>query len=61
MLLGENAYFVNTPERSPHSYVKDTCVTCHMEATPPPPEFSFEGTGTNHSFAASLAICAHMP
>ncbi len=58
VLMGENAYFVDTPERSPHSYVKDTCVTCHMEATPPPPEFSYEGTGTNHAFTASLAICA---
>jgi hypothetical protein len=58
VLMGENAYFVSVPERSPHSYVVDTCVTCHMEATAPPPEFSYEGSGTNHSFAASLDICA---
>jgi len=58
VLMGENAYFVSVPERSPHSYVVDTCVTCHMEATPPPPEFSFEGGGTNHAFTASVEICA---
>ncbi len=58
VLMGENAYFVPASQRSPHSYVKDTCVTCHMEKTPPPPEFSFEGGGTNHGFKASLNICA---
>jgi len=58
VLMGENAYFVAVPQRSPHSYVKDTCVTCHMEASPPPAEFSYQQSGTNHSFAASTAICA---
>ncbi|MBI2979907.1 MAG: carboxypeptidase regulatory-like domain-containing protein [Chloroflexi bacterium] len=56
VLMGENAYFVTVPQRSPHSYVKDTCVTCHMEATPPPPEYN--QSGTNHTFKASTAICA---
>jgi len=58
VLMGENAYFVAESQRSPHSYVKDTCVTCHMEATPPPAEFSYNQSGTNHSFAASVEICA---
>ncbi len=57
VLMGENAYFVGVPQRSPHSYVKDTCVTCHMESTPPPAEFSYQLSGTNHSFGASTAIC----
>ena len=57
VLLGENAYFVGVPQRSPHSYVKDTCVTCHMEATPPPAEFSYNLAGTNHEFTASAEIC----
>ncbi|OGO22600.1 MAG: hypothetical protein A2Z28_04945, partial [Chloroflexi bacterium RBG_16_51_9] len=57
VLLGENAYFVGVPQRSPHSFVKDTCVTCHMEATPPPAEFSYNLAGTNHSFSASTEIC----
>ncbi|OGO42206.1 MAG: hypothetical protein A2137_04415 [Chloroflexi bacterium RBG_16_58_8] len=58
VLMGENAYFVAESQRSPHSYVKDTCVTCHMEKTPPPAEFSYQQSGTNHSFKASTAICA---
>ena len=57
MLMGENAYFVQTGSRSPHSFIKDTCVTCHMELTPPPAEFSYNLAGTNHSFKASTAIC----
>ncbi len=56
VLMGENAYLVAVPQRSPHSYVKDTCVTCHMEATPPPPDYN--QSGTNHSFKASTAICS---
>ncbi|OGO32372.1 MAG: hypothetical protein A2Z29_02130, partial [Chloroflexi bacterium RBG_16_56_11] len=58
VLMGENAYLVAPSQRSPHSYVKDTCVTCHMESTPPPAEFSYNLSGTNHSFAASIEICA---
>jgi hypothetical protein len=57
VLMGQNAYFVPIGSRSPHSYIEDTCATCHMEFTPPPPEFSFSGAGTNHSFRASLEIC----
>jgi len=33
-------------------------VTCHMQATPPPAEFSYQQTATNHSFSASVEICA---
>jgi hypothetical protein len=55
VLMGENAYFVSVGQRSPHSYVKDTCVTCHMEATPPPEGYT--QTGTNHSFKADINIC----
>ena len=58
ILMGENAYFVSVGARSPHSYLTDTCVTCHMEASPPPPEYSNAGAGTNHSFKASLTMCA---
>lgn len=57
VLMGQNAYFVAIGDRSPHSYITDTCATCHMELTPPPAEFSFSGAGTNHSFRASLTIC----
>jgi len=61
VLMGENAFFVAAGQRSPHSYVKDTCVTCHMEKTPPPEGYT--QTGTNHSFAASIKICGecHSP
>ena len=58
VLMGENAYFVTAGARSAHSYIKDTCATCHMELTPPPAEFSSQGAGTNHSFTASDAICS---
>jgi len=57
VLMGENAYFVEAGSRSRHSYIKDTCATCHMELTPPPTEFSYQSSGTNHSFKASNAIC----
>ena len=59
VLMGQNAYFVQVGARSPHSFIDDTCATCHMELTLPPPEFSYEGGGTNHTFAASLTICAN--
>ena len=63
VLMGENAYFTEVGERSPHSYLQDTCVTCHMEKTPPPAEFSYEGAGTNHAFKADITICSecHSP
>lgn len=57
VLMGQNAYFVPIGVRSPHSFIKDTCTTCHMELTPPPAEFSFSGAGTNHTFTPSLTIC----
>ena len=57
VLMGQNAYLVSIGDRSPHSFINDTCTTCHMELTPPPPEFSLSGAGTNHSFKASLNIC----
>jgi hypothetical protein len=57
VLMGQNAYFVAIGSRSPHSFIADTCTTCHMELTPPPAEFSYEGSGTNHTFKASLTIC----
>jgi hypothetical protein len=57
VLMGENAYFVATGVRSKHSFITDTCTTCHMELTPPPADLSYEGAGTNHSFKASTAIC----
>ncbi len=55
--MGENAYFV-TRNRSPHSFITDTCSACHMELTLPPPELSYEGSGTNHTFTASLDVCS---
>ena len=58
VLMGENAYFVRTGARSAHSFIENTCTKCHMDLTPPPTEFSYQQSGTNHSFAASLSICA---
>ena len=58
VLMGENAYLVDVGSRSPHSFLQDTCVTCHMEKSPPPEEFSFQQSGTNHSFKADPTICS---
>jgi hypothetical protein len=57
ILMGENAYFVPT-ERSVHSYLQDTCVTCHLVESPPPPDYSLPGNSTNHAFNASIEICS---
>lgn len=57
VLMGENAYFVTVGARSKHSYIKDTCATCHMELSPPPAEWSRNLAGTNHSFEASPTVC----
>ena len=57
VLMGQNAYFVQVGQRSPHSFIADTCATCHMELSPPPAEFSYQLSGTNHTFTASLSIC----
>lgn len=59
VLLGYNAYFLGGGiYRSPHSLIADTCATCHMEVTPPPPLLSYNLSGTNHSFRASINICS---
>jgi hypothetical protein len=58
MLMGENAYLTDTGVRGNHSFVTDTCVVCHMEATPPPDDLSYNGSGTNHTFFASPEVCA---
>jgi hypothetical protein len=54
VLMGENAYFVTTGARGGHSYIEDTCATCHVELSPPPAPYTTE---TNHAFTASPEIC----
>ena len=56
-LMGQNAYFVPVGARSPHSFIPDTCAYCHMEATDPPAELSYNLGGSNHTFRASEEIC----
>jgi hypothetical protein len=58
--MGQNAFFVEVGKKFSHGKLKDSCVTCHMEATPPPAgdNFSYNQSGTNHSFAASITICS---
>jgi len=58
VLMGENAYLVNTGIRGSHSLISDTCVKCHMEATPPPDLLSYNQSGTNHTFFARKDICS---
>ncbi len=57
VLMGENAFFVSVGERGGHSLITDSCTYCHMEASPPPAEYSRQGAGTNHLFEASMEIC----
>ena len=58
VLMGQNAYFVEVGDRSFHSLLEDSCVDCHMEATPPPDELSYNMGGTNHTFYARPEICS---
>ena len=57
ILMGQNAWFV-AADRSPHSFLADTCTTCHMNKTDPPAAYSNNLSGTNHTFSASFDICA---
>ncbi len=57
VLMGQNAYLVEVGVRGKHSTLEDTCVDCHMEATPPPDDLSYNQGGTNHTFYARNDIC----
>ncbi len=63
VLMGHNAYFVGSTGgdlstlRGAHSMLPDTCVTCHMEKTPPPYLWTENAHGTNHTFKADINIC----
>ena len=59
VLMGENAYLVETGVRGSHSLVEDTCVNCHMEQTPPPDLLAYNLGGTNHTFFARNTICSN--
>jgi mono/diheme cytochrome c family protein len=58
-LMGQNFYFVTPGQRGGHSYVADTCVTCHMDLTAPPEEYSYQGGGTNHTFEVDPNVCTN--
>jgi hypothetical protein len=57
ILMGQNAYFVEVGHRGGHSFIENTCTTCHMVETPPPAEYSYNGAGTNHTFEADMSTC----
>ncbi len=60
ILMGQNFYLVDVGQRANHSMtsnVQDTCATCHMVNTPPPPDLAYNQGGTNHTFYASPDIC----
>jgi hypothetical protein len=60
VLMGQNLYLIDPGQRASHSKtvnVQDTCVTCHMEKTPPPDDLAYAQGGTNHTFYASPTIC----
>jgi hypothetical protein len=58
VIMGQNLYFTEVGQRSFHSLLEDACVDCHMEATPPPPDLSYQLGGTNHTFYARPDICS---
>jgi len=58
VLMGQNAYFVED-QRSPHSYIENTCVTCHLDESPAPADYSLPDNSTNHGFKASITICGN--
>jgi len=58
ILMGENVYMMEVGERGYHAQLDDSCATCHMEATDPPPDLAYNLGGTNHTFFASNDICA---
>lgn len=57
-VMGYNLYFTTVGVTGNHAKVKDSCVTCHMESTPPVGDLSYQLGGTNHTFFASKTICA---
>ena len=59
VIMGENAYLVETGIRGNHSLIVDTCANCHMVQTPPPDLLSYNNGGTNHTFSASPSVCAN--
>lgn len=58
IIMGQNLYFAQVGTPGYHSKVEDSCVTCHMESTPPPADLSYQLGGTNHTFFASKDICS---
>ena len=55
--MGQNVYFFGVGDRGYHSQLEDSCATCHMEETPPPPDLAYNLGGTNHTFYAATTIC----
>ena len=63
LLMGQNAYLTTVGDRGGHSFVEDSCVSCHMESTPPPDVLAYNQGGSNHTFYADRNICSdcHSP
>ncbi len=62
VIMGQNMFFTKVGTRGLHSMIQDSCVSCHMESTNPPPalaNLNADGSygGTNHTFFASNTIC----
>ncbi|HXK33505.1 MAG TPA: multiheme c-type cytochrome, partial [Dehalococcoidia bacterium] len=59
MLMGKNAFFLSGYNISKHAAIKDTCVTCHVALKPNPANVGVASIAhTNHTFKATLDICA---
>ena len=48
-------------ERGDHLQLEDTCATCHMQETPPPPDSGVSARCTNHTFYASKNDLCQLP
>jgi hypothetical protein len=58
IMMGQNAFNVPIGLRANHSFLEDSCVQCHLHATPPVGDLAYNLSGTNHTFFAGTDICA---
>ena len=58
VVMGQSAYLMEVGIRGNHSMVTDSCTSCHMVETPPPDDLAYNGSGTNHTFYASIDVCS---
>jgi hypothetical protein len=58
VLMGQNAFFVQTGRNRSHSLIEDTCIWCHMKPVPKKSTGGYPRGGVNHTFKPSPGICS---